>query len=149
MLDTSIFSRTSSGGKEISEKRLLKINYQGSSNYSTLTYDGFGECVKIVETTGGSITSTKQFVRSGNIMREARDASGTLTAQYFGLGQTGTGANYYFHFNQRGDVVGVTDSTGTKLLQSLMILTDVQRYFQGVLRQISASLVYIFINEAD
>ncbi len=93
----------------------LQINYPGTGNNSQLTYDGLNGCVKIVETTGGSITSTKQFVRSQNVMREARDVSGSLTAQYFSLGQTGGGSNYFYHLTQRGDVVGVTDSTGNQL----------------------------------
>ncbi len=36
----------------------------------------------------------------------------SLTAQYFRLGQTSSGANYFYQLNQRGDVAGVTDSTG-------------------------------------
>ena len=97
------------------ENRLIQINYPSTGNNSAFTYDGFGQCAKIVETTGGGITSTKQFIRSGSSLREARDASGTLTAQYFLLGQTSSGANYSYQLNQRGDVTGVTDSSGNQV----------------------------------
>jgi RHS repeat-associated protein len=95
------------------EKRLLKINYPGSGNNSQFTYDGFSHLVQIVETVSGTVSSTKQFVRVGNSMYEARNASGTVTAQYFSLGQTASGSNYLYQLNQRGDIVGVTNSSGT------------------------------------
>jgi len=48
------------------ENRLVQINYPGSGNYSQLTHDGLSKNVSIVETVGGSITSTKQFVWCGD-----------------------------------------------------------------------------------
>jgi len=113
VLDTCIFDRTTSGAGEITKNRRIKINYQGSNNYSQFTYDGFGHVVKIVETISGATTSTKQFVWSEQQMREARDVSGNPTAQYFSGGQTSGASNYFYDLNHRGDVVGVTNSSGT------------------------------------
>ncbi len=60
-------------------------------------YDGYGRNVSIVETVAGSITSTKQFVWSGgNSPEEARNSSGTLTAQYFIDGETISGTSYFY-----------------------------------------------------
>ncbi len=58
---------------------------------------------------------TKQFVRTEDFMRETRDASGTQMAQYFVLGQVSNGANYFYHLNRRGDVIAVTDSSGSQV----------------------------------
>jgi RHS repeat-associated protein len=89
------------------ENRLIKIVYPGSGNYSTFTYDGFGRNVEIVETVSGSVTSTKQFVWSfGDTPREARSSTGTVTAQYFALGETISGTNYFY----TTDHLGLTDA---------------------------------------
>ena len=81
--------------------RMTKITYPGTNNFSSFVYDGLGRNVSIVETTAGSITSTKQFVWSSDKLRpyqpcEARNASGTITAQYFTSGQTISGTSYFY-----------------------------------------------------
>jgi len=83
------------------ENRLLSIVYPGSGNHSDFTYDGLGRNVKILEYTSSSLTSTKQFVWCGDKMCnsspcEARDASSTITAQYFPHGETLSGTGYCF-----------------------------------------------------
>lgn len=83
------------------ENRLIQINYPGSGNYSQFTYDSYGHIAKIVETVSGSTTSTKQFVWSKDTMQpnqpcEARDSSGSTTAQYFSRGETIGGASYFY-----------------------------------------------------
>ncbi|HEY9684985.1 MAG TPA: RHS repeat-associated core domain-containing protein [Oculatellaceae cyanobacterium] len=79
------------------ENRLIQINYPGSGNYSQFTYDAYGHNVKIVESVSSSVTSTKQFVwTSGNLIKEARDGSGAVMAQYFEYGQ-GVGASSFFY----------------------------------------------------
>ncbi|MBX3074687.1 hypothetical protein KF913_12230 [Candidatus Obscuribacterales bacterium] len=43
-----------------------QITYPGTNNFSQLSYDGIGRNTKIVETVSGLVTSTRQFVWSGN-----------------------------------------------------------------------------------
>src|ERR1700678_4168831 len=70
------------------ENRLIQITYPGSGNNSQFAYDGLGRNVQILEYVSSSLSSTKQFVWSKDEMRpyqpcEARNAGGTITAQYF------------------------------------------------------------------
>src|SRR5882762_1909303 len=57
------------------ENRMIKITYPGSNNFSSFVYDGLSRNASIVETTAGSVTSTKQFVWSGVDRKEERDGS--------------------------------------------------------------------------
>jgi RHS repeat-associated protein len=94
------------------ENRLIQINYPGTSNSSRFTYDGLGTNVAIKEYSAGGLTSTKQFVWAGQDRKEARDASGTVSAQYFLLGETISGTNYCFTRTKDGSVREMTDATG-------------------------------------
>jgi RHS repeat-associated protein len=93
------------------ENRLTQITYPGDGNYSQFAYDGFGRCVQIIETNNESITSTKQFVWSGGVRCEARDADGLMLSQYFRWGQTLNDANYFYTRDHLGSVRELTDST--------------------------------------
>ena len=85
------------------ENRLIKITYPGSGNNSQFTYDGFGRNVEIVETVSGSVTSTKQFVwDSGMIGERSKKWHGTVTAQYFPLGETILGDKLLLHIRYLG-----------------------------------------------
>ena len=95
------------------ENRMIKITYPGSGNNSQFVYDGQGRNVSIVETVGGSTTSTKQFVWCGNKRYEARDASSAITAQYFSHGETLGGTVYFFAKDHLGSVHQMTNGTGT------------------------------------
>ena len=99
------------------ENRLIQINYPGTSNYSQFTYDGFGNKVKIVEVSGGTTTSTKQFVWCSSQMCEARNASGTVTAQYFAYGETISGTSYYY----TRDHLGFDPNQASKFAQLTLI----------------------------
>ena len=94
------------------ENRLIKITYPGSGNNSAFTYDGFGRNVSIVETVSGSVTSTKQFVWIRGQRREVRNAGGTVTAQFFGVGENVGGTNYVYAMDHLGSVREMTSSTG-------------------------------------
>ena len=94
------------------ENRMIKITYPGSSNFSSFVYDGLGRNVSIVETTGGSVASTKQFVWCGHRRSEARNATSALTAQYFGMGESIGGTNYYFTKDDLGSIREMTNSSG-------------------------------------
>jgi RHS repeat-associated protein len=79
------------------ENRLIKITYPGSGNYSQFAYDGLGRNVLIQEYTASSLTGTRQFVwTENNYRKEARDASSTITGQYFTLGETISSMGYCF-----------------------------------------------------
>ena len=100
------------------ENRLIKITYPGTNNFSTLAYDGLGRNVSIVETTAGSVTSTKNFVWCGDKLRpnspcEERDASSTLTKRFFNRGQMNLTNKYFYQSDQLGSMREVTDNSGT------------------------------------
>ena len=94
------------------ENRLVQIDYPGSGNNSQFVYDPLDHVVKIIETTASSIVNVKQFVWLRRQMREARDGSGALMAQYFSRGQTIGGANYFYTRSREGSVRELADSSG-------------------------------------
>lgn len=97
--------------------RLVKITYSGSGNYSQFTYDHQSELVKIVETVGGLITNTKLFVKCGSAKCEERNASSAIAKQFFGLGQTISGTNYYYTRDLSGTICNMTDSAAVNQAQ--------------------------------
>jgi RHS repeat-associated protein len=97
------------------ENRLVQINYPGGGNNSQFAYDALGHNVNIVETTGGSITSTKAFVWVGNTRKEARNGSGAVLSQYFPGGQLTSGSNYFYELDHRRDIVSITNVTGSQV----------------------------------
>lgn len=101
------------------ENRMIKITYPGTNNFSTFVYDGLSRNVSIVETTAGSVTSTKQFVWAAkrDKMRpfqacEERDGTGALTKKFFNGGQTISGSSYFYSADQLESIREMTDSSG-------------------------------------
>jgi RHS repeat-associated protein len=88
------------------------LTRSGANNFTDFVYDGLGRCVKIVETTAGSVTSTKQFVWCAARRCEERDGSGTLTKQFFSRGETIGGTPYFFTTDHLGSIREMTDSAG-------------------------------------
>jgi RHS repeat-associated protein len=95
------------------ENRMIKITYPGTGNYSAFSYDGLSRNVAIVETTSGSVTSTKQFVWGGMSPSEERDASGTLIKRFYKAGKTISGTSYFYSDDHVGSVREVTSSSGS------------------------------------
>jgi RHS repeat-associated protein len=97
--------------------RLIAINYTGNDNRTEFVYDGLSHRKKIVEKTGATITSTKQFVWIGNRIGEERDTSNVVTRRYFGLGEQrigGTDAGvYYYAKDHLGSIREMTDGAGS------------------------------------
>lgn len=94
------------------EDRLIKINYVGTGNYSLFTFDSGGRKTKIVEVSGGSTTSTKQFVWiDGGRPIEERDASGALVKRFYNLGQLNSSTNYFYTRDHLGSVREMTDTS--------------------------------------
>ena len=94
------------------ENRLIKITYPGSGNNSQFTFDAYNGLVKIIETASGTVTSTKQFIRCRSSMCEERNAADTITKQFFGWGQTLSGASYFYTRDHLGSVCDIADSSG-------------------------------------
>ncbi|MCC7528436.1 MAG: RHS repeat-associated core domain-containing protein [Candidatus Melainabacteria bacterium] len=99
------------------ENRLIEIDYAGINNYSQFSYDGLWRNTKIVETTSGSVTSTKQFVCCNESKRvyyrcEERDGTGALTKQYLANGQLNGSTKYFYSKDHLGSVREMTDNSG-------------------------------------
>jgi RHS repeat-associated protein len=92
-------------------------------NNTQFSYDPLGRCVKIVETTGGSVTGTKNFIWTGAAIAEERDGSGSLFdgKQFFPLGQInysgGTGTSNYYSQDHLGSIREMTNSSGNIVAQ--------------------------------
>jgi RHS repeat-associated protein len=82
-----------------------------------MAYDGQGRMVKIVETTGGSITSMKQHIWCGLRRCEEREASNVLKKQLFNAGQRNdidaTPTSFFYSKDHLGSIRELTDSSGT------------------------------------
>lgn len=101
------------------ENRLIRITYPGVNNFTDFTFDGFGRDVKIVETTNGSVTSTKQFLWCSDRKRpylacEERDGTGTLTKKFFSGGQQNSTTKYFYGKPHLDSIVTMTDNSGSK-----------------------------------
>lgn len=94
----------------------IQITYPGVNNFSAFAYDGLGRNVSIVETTAGSVTSTKQFVwAGGNKARESRDGLGALLTQFFKRGQIISATKYFYEKDHLGSVREMTNSAGSSV----------------------------------
>ncbi|MCC6981614.1 MAG: RHS repeat-associated core domain-containing protein [Candidatus Melainabacteria bacterium] len=95
----------------------IEIDYPGANNFTSFTFDGLWRNTKIVETTAGSITSTKQLVWSSDSIRpylacEERDASSALTKKYFEAGEAAGVSSYFYTQDYPGSNREMTDSSG-------------------------------------
>ncbi len=72
----------------------------------------------VVETIAGSVTSTKQFVWSGDFDRsESRNGSGTLVSQYFSHGQINSATKYFYSLDKLGSIASMSDNAGNAVSQ--------------------------------
>lgn len=90
--------------------RVRAINY--GSQRSEFTYDGLSRRVKIVEKTGSTVTSTKQFVWVGNAIAQERDVHNTTTRQYFAEGEY-RDKPFYYTRDHLGSIRELTNVDGT------------------------------------
>lgn len=112
MPSAGLFARTKFGVRSGSEKRRIQINYPGSGNCTVFSYDGLDRNTSIQEFRSGTLSSTKQFVWCGYDRCESRNAAGVLLSQFFDLGQTISGANYFYQKDILGSIVQLADSSG-------------------------------------
>jgi len=94
------------------ENRLLQITYPGSGNNSQFAFDPFGRNVKIEERSGGSLTSTKQFVWCGSRRCEERDAGGSVTRLFFGHGERISTTSCQYSSDYLGSIREMSDGSG-------------------------------------
>ena len=94
------------------ENRLVQIKYPGSGNNSQFIFDALNQRVEIVETSAGTISNTKQFVWNNAAICESRGSSGALANQFFDVGQTSSGVNCYYTFDQPGSIRELSISSG-------------------------------------
>ena len=95
------------------QNQLLSITYTGGAS-TLFTYDALGRRIAIVEkNSGGTTTSTKQFVWLGNSMAEERDASNAVTKRFFAQGEQIGGTAYFYTLDHLGSVREMTTSSGT------------------------------------
>ena len=92
------------------ENRLVKII--GPTYSTAFTYDGFGRCLQIVDSTNGVMSSTKLFLWSGQNRCEEKDGSGNLTKLFYPEGEQILGTNYYYIRDQLGSVRQIDDQYG-------------------------------------
>lgn len=90
-----------------------QIDYPGSGNKSEFVYDGFGRNTKIIETQGGVVASTKQFVWASGMRLESRDGSANLLQQYMACGQCNGLTNTFYTRDLLESVRELVDSVGT------------------------------------
>ena len=76
-------------------------------------YDGLSRRVKIVEKTGATVTSAKQFVWDDMTVAEERDGSGNLTKRFYSQGQVNGSTALFYSHDHLGSVREVTSAAGT------------------------------------
>ncbi len=92
---------------------MIKITYPGTGNYSTFSYDGYNRNVAIIETTSGSVTSTKQFVWDDDERCEQRDASGAYLAQFYERGEIISGSSYFYVGDHLSSIREMSNTSGS------------------------------------
>jgi RHS repeat-associated protein len=79
----------------------------------TMTYDGSGRRVGIVESHGSTVLTSKTFVWCGSQLCEERNSTGsTVAKRFFGGGEQINGTNYYFTRDHLGSIREVVDGSG-------------------------------------
>src|SRR5262249_4094772 len=94
------------------ENRLVEIDYAGTSNKTTFTYDGLDRRTIRAETVSGATTTTR-YVWCGHSVCQSRDASDVVLARYHKEGEyivSGT-KKYVYMPDQLGSVRDVVDAT--------------------------------------
>jgi RHS repeat-associated protein len=93
--------------------RLVAINYTGTTGRSEFSYDGQSRMARIVEKTGGTVTSTRKFVWCGTEKCEFRDAADAVTIRVFQQGHHNGTTPYFFADDHLGSVRELLSGGGT------------------------------------
>lgn len=100
----------------VAENRLFEIHYPGTNNRTEFTFEATGECTKIVEIIGGSVSNTQQFILDVGERMEERDATRSLSRRFFSAGQLIGSTKYFYQVDKLGSVCEISDNSG--VLQS-------------------------------
>ncbi|MEP6670726.1 MAG: RHS repeat-associated core domain-containing protein [Chthoniobacter sp.] len=92
--------------------RLVAISYTGTNLRTEFSYDGLSRRVAIFEKNNGAVTSEKHFVWDGFTLAEERDASDSVTKQFYGNGEVRGTLKLYYARDHLGSVREVTDAAG-------------------------------------
>jgi RHS repeat-associated protein len=91
------------------ENRLVALN-QGTLR-SEFTYDGKGRRIRIIEKSGGSVTSDRRFLWCDDTICEERDGGGSaVTKRFFGQGVQHGSTNYFYTTDHLGSIRELTDA---------------------------------------
>jgi RHS repeat-associated protein len=97
------------------EHRLVKAT--SGTRTTELTYDGWGRCSSIVQSTSATPTSRRAFLWAGDQIAEEYAPDGTVSKRFFRQGvQRLTGAaagNYFYTRDHLGSIRELTNNTGT------------------------------------
>jgi len=94
------------------KNELVMITFPGGAT-SKFAYDGLGRRASIVETgSSGTVTSTKHFIFDGLDLAEERNASDTVTKQFFGQGEQISGTSYFYTRDHLGSIRELMDGSG-------------------------------------
>jgi len=93
--------------------RLTKITYPSGAT-SNFAYDGLSRRISIIEkNSGGTVTSTKNYLWVGQEIAEERDSSNTVTKRFFAQGEQQSGTAYYYSFDHLGSIREMLNSSGS------------------------------------
>jgi RHS repeat-associated protein len=93
--------------------RMTKITYSGGAT-SNFAYDGLSRRISIIEkNSGGTVTSTKNYLWIGSEIAEERNASNTVTKRFFPQGEQQSGTNYYYTRDHLGSIREMCSSSGS------------------------------------
>ena len=113
------------------ENRLIEIDYPGSGNKSEFIYDARGANTKIVETVGGTVSESKQFVWIGGSRAEERNAGGVVQKCILSRGETNSAGNNFYSLDRLASVREMTDGTGAVNAQYSYGIFGVTSKLQG------------------
>jgi len=96
--------------------RVVSFFSSANNTASGFTYDGLGRLVRVVDTTGGTITADHSYTWCGSVRCPARDntqSGSPVSTQYFDQGVIISGTSYYYVKDQLGSINELVTSSGS------------------------------------
>ncbi|MBL8084254.1 MAG: RHS repeat-associated core domain-containing protein [Candidatus Obscuribacter sp.] len=115
------------------ENRLIKINYPGSGNYTSLMSDNSGRCTRISEYFSGILSADKQFLWTWLGVEEERDGIGAVSRSLFGrLGEKAGTSNTFYSSDHLSSVRDVLNHSGALVAQCTYDLYGTRSLLSGI-----------------